>query len=152
MNTPQETCSSIREAIVSLRERLTEIDNENNKQIKWYKKHYTKEVENMEEANLFDSLYLVFSKDGEHSDDYYIFNNDYDIEEWLETKWGEWELFDYSDPEEYMKENIIVWRLHRNLMIERWNILYKNSKPFIKGWSRKREYIGMSFEPTFSIR
>jgi hypothetical protein len=144
-----EECHSLKEVMQSLKERLIEIDENNHKNREWYKEHLPERVkESMEEENWNDSLYLAYPKDDE---EFYIFEDNYDIEQWLDEKWSEWGLWEYDDPNDYLEEELVIWKFHRNICKEKWEILYKNSKPFIDGWSRKREYAGFEAVPSFSV-
>lgn len=145
-----EECYSLRDAIETIKERLAKIDEDAHKHREFmleYKPEKAKE--SMEEENWNDKLYLVYRND--YGDTFYIFDDEYDIQEWLDEKWSDWDLWEYSDPNTFLQEELVIWEFHRDICKEKWEILYKKSKAFIDGWSRKREYASFEAVPSFSI-
>ncbi|MCA1027073.1 hypothetical protein LCM23_13305 [Cytobacillus kochii] len=142
---------SLKDALKSIRKRLEETDEENIRSREFWKAHDPSRIkESMEEENWNDSLYLVYRNEN-YDNTFYIFKDDSDIVSWLENKWDDWCLWDYDDIQGFLDDELIVWKFHRDICIDKWEILYKESKPFIKGWSRKREYVSFETVPSFSI-
>lgn len=142
----------LKEAIIDLKNRLTEIDTKNHKNRDWYKEHMPDKLKNetMEEENWNDRLFLVYRNDY-YEDTFYLFESEYSIENWLNKKWTDWDIWDYSDPNNFFEDTLVIWEFHRNVCKENWSTLYSESKSFIDGWSRKREFASMEYLPTFSI-
>jgi len=147
-----EVCDSLRNAVDSIKERLQKTDKENHEQRKWYTNNMPEQIkkETMEEENWNDKMYLVYRKDN-YDDKFYIFEDDHDIQGWLEEKFSDWDLWDYNDPNRFLEEELVIWEFFRDVCKEKWEILYRNSKPFIKGWLRKQEVASMEYSPTFSV-
>lgn len=147
-----ETCYSIKEAMRSIKNKLIEIDKKNLEMWSWYKENMPEEIQGktMEEKYIHEHLYLVFRNDY-FVDECWVFQNTYNIESWLDNKWTDWGLWEYDDPNEFLEDNLVIWCFHRNACKKRWGTLYKNSKPFIEGWSRKREYASFEAVPSFSV-
>ena len=147
-----EECYSLRDAVQLVKSKLIEKDNKNNEHRKWCKINMTDAIkDSMEEENWNDKLYLVYRNDY-YDDKYYIFKDSYDIESWLGEKWSDWDLWDYSNINSFLEEELTIWEFHRNICIEKWDTLYEDSKPFINGWSRKREYAELEAVPSFNVR
>jgi hypothetical protein len=147
---PLETCDSLREAITSIKERLNKIDKENEKQWNWYKVHMPEYAEGTSYIDKYwnDNLYLVYDKD---EDEFYIFEDEYNIDEWLEKQWDNG-LYEYDTHiDDYFENDLRIWEFHRDICKEKWDTLYKDSKPFIKGWMRLKKTASMEYEPRFSI-
>ncbi|RKO61725.1 hypothetical protein [Caldibacillus debilis] len=144
--------SSLREAIESLKTFMKKKDENNHRHRQWYQQNMPEGIksETMEEENWNDKFYLVYRNDG-YDDTFYIFESEYDVEQWLEEKWADWEIWDYDDPNTFLKETLVVWEFHRNICKEKWAILYGDSKHFMDGWSRRRISVSLEFSPSFSL-
>ncbi|EDW20745.1 hypothetical protein FO510_07435 [Bacillus pumilus] len=106
-------------------------------------------LESMEEDNWNDELFLLYSID---DGPFFVFGSDYDIERWLESDaWDNWGLWELNDIEGSLNEDVIIWNFHRDICKEKWEILYRNSKPYINGWSRQRKEIAFEAVPSFSL-
>ncbi|RKE76754.1 hypothetical protein [Bacillus safensis] len=106
-------------------------------------------LKSMEEDNWHDNLFLLYSID---DGPFFVFESDYDIEHWLESDaWDNWGLWERDDIEGSLNEDVMVWKFHRDICKEKWEILYRNSKPFINGWSRQRKEIAFEAVPSFSL-
>lgn len=148
-----DTCYSLKDAIENIKIRLSEIDKEGNESWKWYKENMPERIESMksmENKNWNDEVYLVYRNDF-YIDECWIFDDDYDIQRWLEEKWSDWNLWDYDNIDDFLEENLVIWKFHRNICNEKWSHYRKYSKPFMEGWSRKREYASFEAVPLFSI-
>lgn len=142
---------SLKDAIAFVKERLIEEDISNNEHREWYKENMPEKLtRTMEEDNWNDKLYLAYRNDF-YDDTFYIFEDENDIESWFGEKWSDWDIWDYSDPNRFLEETVVVWEFHRDICKEKWAILYTNSKPFINGWSRKKKTVGFEAIPSFSI-
>jgi hypothetical protein len=143
---PLETCDTLREAIISIKEKLVKIDKEHRDDLNWYKKHMPEH--DYVDTSWNDQLYLVYDKD---EDEFHIFADEYDINEWLDDQWSN-SLFEYGDGiNDYFTTDLRIWQFHRTLCKERYEILYRDSKPFIDGWMRLQKTANMEYEPRFSI-
>lgn len=150
-NKALKECDSLREAVKEIKNKLSLIDKEAQELWKLMKKHDSENTkETMQEHSFHDKLCLVYRNDY-YDETYYIFENVYDIEDWLNGKWSEWNLWDYDDPNAFFEETLVVWEFHRDVCKERWPYLYKNSKHFVEGWSRKRMTANVKPVPSFSI-
>lgn len=146
-----EKCFSLRDAIEFVKERLVAEDTENLKMREFWEKHDPNRLkESMEEENWNDKFYLVYRNDY-YDDRFYIFEDGYDIESWLGKNWSEWDLWDYGNIQGFLDDTLVIWEFHRNICIEKWPSLYRESKSFINGWSRKREYVQFEVLPSFSL-
>lgn len=147
-----ETTYSLREALLSIKDRLVDIDERNNKVRENYKIHnYSLDSlkVSMEEDRWNDKLFLVYRNDY-YNDEFYIFDSQYDIEEWLKEKWSDWDLWE-CNMESFLEEDLVVWEFRRNICKVKWENLYEDSKPVIEGWLRIRESIEFNMEPSFSF-
>jgi hypothetical protein len=101
--------SSLREAIESLKIFMKEKDENNHRHRQWYQQNMPEAIksETMEEENWNDKFYLVYRNDG-YDDTFYIFESEYDVEQWLEEKWADWEIWDYDDLNTFLKETLVV--------------------------------------------
>ncbi|MEN2765736.1 hypothetical protein [Ornithinibacillus xuwenensis] len=147
-----EVCYSLKEAIQSIKERLSETDSKCLEMWNWYKENMPEKIEgnSMEDKNWNDKIYLVYRSDF-FIDECWLFEDDYDIQCWLEEKWSDWDLWDYDDLNGFFEENLVIWEFHRNICNDMWNHYRKYSKPFMEGWSRKREQASFEAVPSFSI-
>jgi hypothetical protein len=143
---PLETCDTLREAIVSTKERLNKIDKGHRDDLNWYKEHMPEH--DYIDTSWNDHLFLVYDKD---EDKFYIFDDEYNIEEWLDDQWSNG-LCDYEERiNDYFESDLRIWEFHRTICKERYDTLYKYSKPFIEGWMRLKKTANMEYEPRFSI-
>ncbi|MCY9674647.1 hypothetical protein M5W63_19330, partial [Bacillus pumilus] len=73
-------------------------------------------------------------------------------EHWLESEaWDNWGLWELNDIEGSLNEDVMIWKFHRDICKEKWEISYRDSKPFINGWSRQRKNIEFRAVPSFSL-
>lgn len=147
-----ETCYSLKEAIKSIKNKLNETDTDSNNLWNWYKENNPKKIEGktMEGYHWNDKVYLVYRNDF-YIDECWIFNDSYNIELWLEEKWSDWGLWEYRDIEGSLNKNLVIWEFHRDICKEKWKNLYRKSKQFIDGWSRKQIYVEFKTVPSFSV-
>lgn len=146
-----ETCYSLRDAVDSIKNRLSKIDKDNHSKREWYLKHMPTETgKTMEEDYKYDDLYLVYRNDY-YDDEFLIFEDKYAIENWLERKFYAWELWEYSYPDDFLEENLTIWKFHRDILKNDWESLYGKSKQFIEGWSRQKITAKVELIPSFEV-
>ncbi|WP_144526185.1 hypothetical protein [Bacillus pumilus] len=142
---------SLREAVEFIKDELKKTDAERTEAREISLKiNPSRVLEPMEEDNWNDELFLLYSLD--YGDSFLVFGSDFDIESWLESDaWDDWALWELNDIEGSLNEDVMVWKFHRNICKEKWEISYRDSKPFINGWSRQRKKIGFEAVPSFSL-
>lgn len=147
-----QVCYSRKEAIQSIKYRLNEIDENCIEWFDWYKEKMPERIKGktVEERNWNDSLYLVYCADY-FDDKVWIFEDEYDIERWLDEMWTYWDLWEVNDVGAHLNETLAIWEFHRDIRKEKWASLYEDSKTFIKGWSRRRRCVEFEFIPSFSV-
>ncbi|EKF34353.1 MULTISPECIES: hypothetical protein [Bacillus] len=127
-------------------------------------KHVLKEFETLREAvefikgrlpeyitefNRYYELFLLYSIDGGL---FFVFESDYALASWLESvAWDDWGLWELNDPSKLLNEDVMIWQFHRDFLKEMFEGLYRDSKPFINGWSRQRKKIEFQAVPSFSL-
>ncbi|NRF06185.1 hypothetical protein HRF57_15125 [Bacillus safensis] len=141
---------TLREAVEFIKDELKKTDAERTEAREISLKiNPSRALESMEEDNWNDELFLLYSLD---DDSFFVFESDYAIERWLESDaWDNWALWERKDIAASLNEDVVVWNFHRDICKEKWEILYKDSKPFINGWSRQRKEIGFEAVPSFSL-
>ncbi|WP_111292415.1 hypothetical protein [Bacillus safensis] len=142
---------TLREAVEFIKDELKQTDERNTRNLNVIRTLDTSSTsESMEEDNWNDELFLLYSLD--YGDSFLVFESDHDIECWLESDaWDDWALWELNDIEGSLNEDVMVWKFHRNICKEKWEISYRDSKPFINGWSRQRKKIGFEAVPSFSL-
>ncbi|MBU8609192.1 hypothetical protein [Bacillus pumilus] len=105
--------------------------------------------EYMTEFNRYYELFLLYPIDG---GPFFVFESNYALASWLESvAWDDWGLWELNDPSESLNEDVMVWQFHRDIRKEMFETLYRDSKPFINGWSRQRKEIWFEAVPSFSL-
>ncbi|MEK5006574.1 hypothetical protein MHI11_05350 [Bacillus sp. FSL K6-3312] len=142
---------TLREAVEFIKDELKQTDERNTRNLNAIRTlDPSSASKTMEEGNMYDELFLLYSLDD--GDSFLVFESDYDIESWLESDaWDDWALWELNDIEGSLNEDVMVWKFHRNICKEKWEISYRDSKPFINGWSRQRKKIGFEAVPSFSL-
>ncbi|MGZ9700029.1 hypothetical protein ACVU03_19760 [Bacillus safensis] len=146
-----EKFDTLREAVEFIKDELKKTDAEiiKDREVS-LKINPSRELKSIEEDNWNDELFLLYSLD--YGDSFLVFESDHDIECWLESDaWDDWALWELNDIEGSLNEDVMVWKFHRNICKEKWEISYRDSKPFINGWSRQRKKIGFEAVPSFSL-
>lgn len=148
-----EVCDSLKEAVKVVKNRLNQMDEYAIRAWNWRNENFPEKTKGktMEEENWDDKLYLVYCADDDLEEKCWIFRDDYDIKLWLNKKWLDWNLWELDDIEGYLSETVVIWEFHRDVSEEKLGFLYRNSKPFIKGWSKKRRYVRFEFVPSFAV-
>ncbi|MDM5320376.1 hypothetical protein QUF57_10345 [Bacillus pumilus] len=142
---------TLREAVEFIKDELKQTDEQNTRNLNVIRTlDPSSASESMEEGNMHDELFLLYSLDD--GDSFFVFESDHAIESWLESDaWDDWGLWELNDIEGSLNEDVMIWKFHRNICKEKWEILYRNSKPFINGWSRQRKNLGFEAVPSFSL-
>lgn len=84
----------------------------------------------------YSRFHLIYCKG--YDDEFYVFENNNEVEDWLEDKYVKWELYEYHDLDTFFEEECIIWKFHPSSEVGKYKHLYKESKSFTKEWSRKR--------------
>ncbi|AWI35714.1 hypothetical protein BA81_14212 [Bacillus safensis FO-36b] len=141
---------TLREAVEFIKDELKKTDERNTKNLNVIRTlDPSSASESMEEGNMHDNLFLLYSID---DGPFFVFETDYDLESWLESDaWDDWNLWERRDIEGSLNEDVMIWKFHRDICKEKWEISYRDSKPFINGWSRQRKNIEFRAVPSFSL-
>lgn len=139
---------TLREAVEFIKDELKKTDERNTRNLNAIRTlDPSSASKTMEEGNMYDELFLLYSLDD--GDSFFVFESDYNLSCWLERDaWGLWELNDIAGS---LNEDVIVWKFHRDIRKEMFETLYRDSKPFINGWSRQRKEIAFEAVPSFSL-
>ncbi|WP_342467302.1 hypothetical protein NSS65_13405 [Bacillus sp. FSL K6-1006] len=142
---------TLREAVEFIKDELKKTDAERTEAREISLKiNPSRVLESMEENNYHDNLFLLYSLD--YGDSFFVFESDYDLESWLESDaWDDWNLWERKDIEGSLNEELMIWKFHRDICKEMFEVLYRDSKPFINGWSRQRKNIEFRAVPSFSL-
>ncbi|MEK4791152.1 hypothetical protein [Bacillus sp. FSL K6-2971] len=142
---------TLREAVDFIKEELKKTDERNTRNLNVIRTlDPSSASETMEEGNMHDELFLLYSLDD--GDSFFVFESDYDLESWLESDaWDDWNLWERKDIEGSLNEELMIWKFHRDICKEMFESLYRDSKPFINGWSRQRKHIEFRAVPSFSL-
>lgn len=142
---------TLREAVEFIKDELKKTDAERTEAREISLKiNPSRVLESMEENNYHDNLFLLYSLD--YGDSFFVFESDYDLESWLESDaWDDWNLWECKDIEGSLNEELMIWKFHRDICKEMFEVLYRDSKPFINGWSRQRKNIEFRAVPSFSL-
>lgn len=146
-----EKFDTLREAVEFIKDELKKTDAERTEAREISLKiNPSRVLESMEENNYHDNLFLLYSLD--YGDSFFVFESDYDLESWLESDaWDDWNLWERKDIEGSLNEELMIWKFHRDIRKEMFERLYRDSKPFINGWSRQRKNIEFRAVPSFSL-
>lgn len=141
---------TLREAVEFIKDELKKTDAERTEAREFSLKiNPSRVLESMEKDNWNDELFLLYSLD---DDAFFVFESDYDLESWLESDaWDAWGLWERKDIEGSLNEELRIWKFHRDICKEMFWPLYRDSKPFINGWSRQRKNIEFRAVPSFSL-
>ncbi|MDR4995794.1 hypothetical protein RGT17_11255 [Bacillus altitudinis] len=142
---------TLREAVEFIKDELKQTDAEiiKDREVS-LKINPSRELKSLEEDNWHDNLFLLYSID--YGDSFFVFESDYDIECWLESDaWDDWGLWELNDIAGSLNEDVMIWKFHRDILKEMFEPLYRDSKPFINGWSRQRKNIEFQAVPSFSL-
>ncbi|WHF29106.1 hypothetical protein QJS65_20385 (plasmid) [Bacillus altitudinis] len=142
---------TLREAVEFIKDELKQTDERNTRNLNVIQTlDPSSASETMEEGNMHDELFLLYSLDD--GDSFFVFESDHDIECWLESDaWDDWGLWELNDIAGSLNEDVMIWKFHRDICKEMFEPLYRDSKPFINGWSRQRKKIGFEAVPSFSL-
>ncbi|MCY7574485.1 hypothetical protein MKY83_13420 [Bacillus sp. FSL M8-0266] len=142
---------TLREAVEFIKDELIKTDEQNTRNLNVIRTlDPSSASETMEEGNMHDELFLLYSIDD--GDSFFVFESDYDLESWLESDaWDDWNLWERKDIEGSLNEEVMIWKFHRDICKEMFEPLYRDSKPFINGWSRQRKNIEFRAVPSFSL-
>ncbi|MEB2270131.1 hypothetical protein LAV33_07620 [Bacillus safensis] len=142
---------TLREAVEFIKAELKKTDEQNTRNLNVIRTlDPSSASESMEEFNMHDELFLLYSLDDD--DSFFVFESDYDIECWLESDaWDAWGLWELNDIAGSLNEDVMIWKFHRDILKEMFEPLYRDSKPFINGWSRQRKNIEFQAVPSFSL-
>lgn len=142
---------TLREAVEFIKDELKKTDAERTEAREISLKiNPSKASESMEEDNLHDEFFLLYSIDDD--DSFFVFESDYDLSCWLESDaWDAWGLWELNDIAGSLNEDVMIWKFHRDILKEMFEPLYRDSKPYINGWSRQRKKIEFQAVPSFSL-
>ncbi|WP_350303459.1 hypothetical protein [Bacillus pumilus] len=142
---------TLREAVEFIKDELKKTDEQNTRNLNVIRTlDPSSASESMEEGNMHDELFLLYSLDD--GDSFFVFESDYDLESWLESDaWDGWNLWERKDIEGSLNEELMIWKFHRDICKEMFERLYRDSKPFINGWSRQHKNIEFRAVPSFSL-
>lgn len=142
---------TLREAVEFIKDKLKKTDERNTRNLNAIRTmDPSTALETMEEGNMYDELFLLYSLDD--GDSFFVFESDYKLSGWLESDaWNAWGLWERDDIEGSLNEDVMIWKFHRDIRKEMFEVLFRDSKPFINGWSRQRKEIGFEAVPSFSL-